>query len=66
VPEFLVVGVVGISIGLAVLLVLLATYTVWAVQRLNSLSLVQALGVFCLSWFTLPVYYLLTLVYPAE
>jgi hypothetical protein len=65
-PEFLVVGAVGISIGLAVLLVLLATYTVWAVQQLNSLSLVQALGVFCLSWFTLPAYYLLTLVHPAE
>jgi hypothetical protein len=65
-PQFLVVGVVGVSVGMFVLLVLLATYTVWAVQRLNSLSLIQALGVFCLSWFTLPIYYLLTSLDPLD
>jgi tetratricopeptide (TPR) repeat protein len=59
-PQFLVVGVFGITIGMLVLLILIVTYTLWSIQQLNYLSPVQALGVFALSWFTLPVYYLLT------
>jgi tetratricopeptide (TPR) repeat protein len=59
-PQFLVVGQFGISIGMSVLLPLLAIYTVWAIKQLNYLSLVQAIGVFALSLVTLPIHYLLT------
>jgi hypothetical protein len=59
-PKFLVIGVVGITVGMLVLLLLLIAYTVWGIQQLNYLSLAQAVGVFALSWFTLPVYYFLT------
>ncbi len=59
-PHFLVVGEFGISIGLLILLVLLVVYTIWAIKVLNYLSVAAALVVFALSWFTLPVYYLLT------
>jgi tetratricopeptide (TPR) repeat protein len=62
-PHFLVFGEtgisVGISVGILVLLVLLIIYTLWAIQRLSYLSFMQALGVFLLSLFTVPVYYLL-------
>jgi tetratricopeptide (TPR) repeat protein len=60
VPHFLVVGVLEISVGMLVRSGLLLIYTVWSIQQLNYLSLGQALAVFALSWFTLPVYYLLT------
>ncbi len=61
-PEFLVLpgGWFGISIGLMVLLILLCTYSVWAIRELNYLSLTAGLAVFVLSWFTLPVFYILT------
>jgi tetratricopeptide (TPR) repeat protein len=59
-PQFLIVGQFGISIGMLVLLCFLIVYTVWAIQQLNYLSPVQAVGVIALSWFTLPVYILLT------
>lgn len=59
-PQFLVIGFVGISIAMLVLLVLMATYTVWAISQLNFLTIPQAVGVFALSWFTLPVYAVLT------
>ena len=39
---------------------LILVYTLWAIKQLNYLSPVQALGVFALSWFTFPIYYLLT------
>jgi len=55
-PQFLIVGQFGISIGMLVLLPLLVVYTVWAIRQLNYLSLVQTVGAFALSWFTLPVY----------
>ena len=41
-------------------LTLLVVYTVWAIQQLNYLSVAQAFGVFALSWFTLPVFFILT------
>ncbi len=59
-PKFLVIGVFGITIGMLVLLTLIVIYTLWSIQQLNYLSLVQALAVFALSWVTLPVFYLLT------
>jgi tetratricopeptide (TPR) repeat protein len=59
-PQFVVVGVFGITIGMLVLLMLLAVYTVWGIQQLNYLSAAQAVGVFALSWFTIPIYYFLT------
>jgi tetratricopeptide (TPR) repeat protein len=58
-PQFLVVGVFGITIGMLVLLVLLTVYTVWGLQQLNYLSSAQAIAVFVLSWFTIPIYYFL-------
>jgi len=59
-PQFLILGIFEISIGLLALILLLLLYTVWAIKELNYLSLPAALGVFILSWFTLPVFYLLT------
>ncbi len=59
-PQFVVVGIVGISIGMCALLTLLGVYTVWAIRQLNYLSVAQALGVFAVSWFTLPVFFILT------
>lgn len=58
-PQFLIIGVFGITIGMLVLLLLLAAYTVWGIQQLNYLSAAQAVGVFTLSWFTIPIYYFL-------
>jgi tetratricopeptide (TPR) repeat protein len=62
VPEFLILGggLFGISVGLLVLLILMAVYSVWAIRQLNYLSLATGIAVFVLSWFTLPVFYLLT------
>lgn len=60
VPHFLIVGLFEISVGILVRSILILVYTYWAIKQLNYLSPVQALGVFALSWFTLPVYYLLT------
>jgi tetratricopeptide (TPR) repeat protein len=50
----------GISLGLLVLVILMMVYSVWAIRELNFLSSAAALGVFVLSWFTLPVFYVLT------
>ena len=59
-PQFLILGIVEISMGLLALILLLLVYTVWAIKELSYLSLPAALGVFILSWLTLPVFYLLT------
>ncbi len=59
VPHFLIMGMLEISFGMLVRLVLILAYTVWAIKQLNDLSQVQSFGVFTLSWFTLPIYYLL-------
>jgi tetratricopeptide (TPR) repeat protein len=58
VPLFFVFG--KIPAALVVLLVLMLVYTLWAIQQLSFLSLTQAIGVFVLSCFTLPVYIFLT------
>jgi hypothetical protein len=58
-PQFLVVGIVGVSVGMSTLLTLLGVYTFWAVKRLNDLSAAQSLGALALSCATLPLYYLL-------
>ena len=60
IPHFLLIGNYEISIGLLVRSILLSVYTVWAVKRMNSLTTVQALGIFILSWITLPVLFELT------
>jgi hypothetical protein len=62
VPQFLVIagGILGISFGLIILIVLAAAYSVWAIKELNYLSTAAALGVFALSWLTLPVFYILS------
>jgi tetratricopeptide (TPR) repeat protein len=59
-PQFLVVGIFGVSLGLLVLIPLLFLYTVWAVKQINYVSWFTALGVFALSWLTLPVFYILS------
>ena len=59
-PHFLVIQNFSITIGMLVLLPAMLAYTFWAIQRLNYLSAGQAAGVFALSLFTWPVYYLLT------
>jgi len=60
VPQFLVIQDFGITIGMLVLLPLILIYTLWSIKQLSYLSGAQALAVFALSCFTLPVYYLLT------
>lgn len=59
VPQFLVLGVLSISIGLLWLILSIVAYTVWAVREINYIPAAAALGVIVLSWFTLPVFYLL-------
>ena len=59
VPHFLIIGMLEISFGMLVRLALVLAYTVWAIQHLNNLTPAQSFGVFVLSWFTLPLYYLL-------
>jgi tetratricopeptide (TPR) repeat protein len=64
VPHFLVIsslaGGVEFSVGWLVRALLIVVYTPWAIKQLNYLSPAQAIGVFILSWFTWPVYYLVT------
>jgi tetratricopeptide (TPR) repeat protein len=60
IPNFLILGIVEISHGILIRSILFVVYTLWAIKQLNYLSPVQALGVFALSWFTLPVYYVIT------
>jgi tetratricopeptide (TPR) repeat protein len=59
VPHFLIIGIVEISIGMLIRSIVVVAYTLWAIRRLNYLSAVQVLGMFALSWFTFPIYYLL-------
>jgi tetratricopeptide (TPR) repeat protein len=56
VPEFFIFQRIEISVGMFLLLILLLTYTLWAIQQLNYMSVAQAVGVFVLAGFTLPVY----------
>jgi tetratricopeptide (TPR) repeat protein len=60
VPHFLIVGLLEISVGMLFRSVLIIGYTLWAIRQLNYVSTMQAVGVFALSWFTFPVYYVLT------
>jgi tetratricopeptide (TPR) repeat protein len=60
VPHFLIIGLVEISIGMLIRSLLLLGYTFWAIRQLNYLSFVQALGVFFLTWFTAPLYFVLS------
>lgn len=57
VPHFLIIWVFEISIGYLLRSFLLVVYTVWAVKQLNCLTMTQAIGVFLLSWITLPVFF---------
>jgi tetratricopeptide (TPR) repeat protein len=60
VPHFLIIGIFEISVGFLVRAILLILYTTWAISRLSCLTVIQASGIFILSWFSLPVFYLLT------
>ncbi|PYU88913.1 MAG: hypothetical protein DMG08_23560 [Acidobacteria bacterium] len=57
--ERLKVGVEGL-VPAATLGILMAAYTVWAIKEINYLSTLAAVGVFVLSWFTLPLFFVLT------
>jgi tetratricopeptide (TPR) repeat protein len=61
-PQVLVLarGAILISFGLIILIALIAVYSVWAIKELNYLSTTAALGVFALSWLTLPVFFVLS------
>jgi hypothetical protein len=58
-PHFFIIGMLEISFGMLIRLMLVSAYTMWAIKQLNNLPQVQAFGVFVLSWFTLPIYYFL-------
>jgi|WetSurMetagenome_2_1015567.scaffolds.fasta_scaffold08337_3 hypothetical protein len=58
-PHFFIVGEVDIAVGMLIRLTLVLMYTLWAIQRLGSLSVTQALGVLALSCLTFPVYALI-------
>lgn len=49
---------VDISFGMLVLLILLSSYTLWALKQLSRLSLAQSFGFIVLSWFALAVFFL--------
>jgi tetratricopeptide (TPR) repeat protein len=53
--RFLVIWIFEISFGMLVRSILLVVYTIWAIKQLSYLSVAQSLGVFALSWFTLPI-----------
>jgi len=59
-PQFLVVGDFGVSVGMAWLLGSMVAYTVWAIKEMDYIPPAAALGVFALSWFTFPVFFVLT------
>ena len=61
-PRILEVGeIVEIEFSIAALVrwAFILIYTLWAIKQLNYLSGTQSVAVFALSWFTLPVYYIL-------
>jgi hypothetical protein len=60
IPHFLIIGMFEISVGFLVRSILLVLYTTWAISHLNCLTMAQASGIFILSWFSLPIFYLLT------
>jgi tetratricopeptide (TPR) repeat protein len=60
IPHFLLFGGNGITVGILIRLLLVLIYTLWAIQHLSYLSLMRSIGVFVLSCFTLPVYFLIT------
>ena len=62
VPHFLILGMLEISFGMLVRLILVLSYTLWSIKHLNQLSTVQTLAVISLSCITFPVYYLLALI----
>jgi len=61
IPQFVVVGILAVSVGLFALLALTLAYTVWAIKELGYLSIAAALSIFSLSWITFPIFYLLTM-----
>ncbi len=48
-----------ISVRFIIFALLTAFYTIWAIRELNQISSVAAIGTFVLSWFTLPIFYVL-------
>jgi tetratricopeptide (TPR) repeat protein len=59
IPQFIPIGLMEIAFGKLLRSILLFVYTLWVLRRLSYLSWAQALGVFALSWFTLPLLFLL-------
>jgi tetratricopeptide (TPR) repeat protein len=60
IPQFVELGNVAISAALLGLLPLLVVYSVWAIKEINYVTPIMAFGVFVLSWFTIPLFYVMT------
>lgn len=60
VPGFIGFGILEVSLGLLCLTLLMTFYSVWAIRQLNYLPLLPALSVFVLSWFTLPLFFVVS------
>jgi hypothetical protein len=60
VPYFVPVGILEISLGELWLLLATTVYTIWAIRELGLILFGTALGVFVISWITLPILFVLT------
>ncbi len=58
-PQIILAATGLVSIRFLVFAALTALYTVWAIRELNHISSMAAVAAFVLSWFTLPVFYVL-------
>ncbi len=58
-PQVILADVGMISLRFVFFAVLTIVYTIWAIRELNNISSMAAAGAFVLSWFTLPVFYVL-------
>jgi len=60
-PGVLELGRFEIGFGLLALALIMVVYTVWAIKKINYISAPVAFAVFFLSWFTLPLFFVLTM-----
>src|SRR5436190_21605742 len=60
-PGVLELGRFQIGFGLLALAMIMLVYTVWAIKKINYISVPVAFAVFFLSWFTLPLFFVLTM-----
>ncbi len=58
-PQVILADLGLVSIRFLIFVLLTAFYTIWAIRELNHVLSMAAVGAFVLSWFTLPVFYVL-------